>query len=88
MVLQKDELNRQLREKDAEIARLKDAAEAARVQMQSGMDDVIKEVEDKCRELENSFFDLQMENLQLKKELERTKSENSIEQMSIGQIYD
>lgn len=88
MVLQKDELNRQLREKDAEIARLKDAAEATRVQMQSGMDDVIKEVEDKCRELENSFFDLQMENLQLKKELERTKSENSIEQMSIGQIYD
>ncbi|MBR0127735.1 MAG: cell division protein ZapA [Firmicutes bacterium] len=88
MVLQKDELNRQLREKDAEIARLKDAAEAAMVQMQSGMDDVIKEVEDKCRELENSFFDLQMENLQLKKELERTKSENSIEQMSIGQIYD
>ena len=88
MVLQKDELNRQLREKDAEIARLNDAAEAARVQMQSGMDDVIKEVEDKCRELENSFFDLQMENLQLKKELERTKSENSIEQMSIGQIYD
>jgi len=86
MVLQKDELNRQLREKDAEIARLKDAAETARVQMQSGMDDVIKEVEDKCRELENSFFDLQMENLQLKKELERTKSENSIEQMSIGQI--
>ena len=86
MVLQKDELNRQLREKDAEIARLKDAAETAKIQMQSGMDDMIKEVEDKCRELENSFFDLQMENLQLKKELERTKSENSIEQMSIGQI--
>ena len=38
------------------------------------MKDVINEVEGKCRELENSFFDLQMENLQLKKELERLKS--------------
>ena len=45
-----------------------------------------KEVEDKCRELENSFFDLQMENLQLKKELERQKTDNSVEQLSIGQI--
>ncbi len=86
MVLQKDELLRQLKEKDDEIARLKDAAEKAKVQMQSGMDDVIKEVEDKCRELENSFFDLQMENLQLKKELERQKTDNSVEQLSIGQI--
>ena len=86
MVMQMDELTRQLQEKDDEIASLKAAAEAAKAQMQSGMDDVIKEVEDKCRELENSFFDLQMENLQLKKELERQKSENSIEQMSIGQI--
>ena len=86
MVMQKDELTRQLQEKDDEIASLKAAAEAAKAQMQSGMDDVIKEVEDKCRELENSFFDLHMENLQLKKELERQKSENSIEQMSIGQI--
>ena len=86
MVLQKDELLRQLKEKDDEIARLKEAAEMAKVQMQSGMDDVIKEVEDKCRELENSFFDLQMENLQLKKELERQKTDNSMEQLSIGQI--
>ncbi|MDO4869246.1 MAG: cell division protein ZapA [Bacillota bacterium] len=86
MVLQRDELTRQLAEKEDEIARLKDAAEAAKTQMQSGMDDVIKEVEDKCRELENSFFDLQMENLQLKKELERQKRDNSVEQMSIGQI--
>ena len=46
MVLQKDELLRQLKEKDDEIARLKEAAEMAKVQMQSGMDDVIKEVED------------------------------------------
>ena len=35
------------------------------------MEEVVREVEDKCKELENSFFDLQMENLQLKKELEK-----------------
>ena len=42
--------------------------------MKQGMDEVIGEVEAKCRELENSFFDLQMENLQLKKELERIRN--------------
>ena len=63
-----------------------DSVESARAQAQSGMEEVVTEIESKCKELENSFFDLQMENLQLKKELERTKSENSIEQMSIGQI--
>ena len=34
----------------------------------------VKEIEGKCKELENSFFDLQMENLQLKKELEKYKN--------------
>ena len=73
MVMQKDELTRQLQEKDDEIASLKAAAEAAKAQMQSGMDDVIKEVEDKCRELENSFFDIQMENITLKNELDELR---------------
>ena len=36
--------------------------------------EVVKEIEGKCKELENSFFDLQMENLQLKKELEKYKN--------------
>lgn len=33
----------------------------------------VKELEAKCREMENSFFDLQMENIQLKGELDRYK---------------
>lgn len=74
IVLQKDELMEKLREKDDEIARLKAASEESKAQIQSGMEDVIKEVEGKCRELENSFFDLQMENLQLKKELDKYKN--------------
>ena len=73
IVLQKDELLNQLRQKDADIQNLMQAAETAKTQAQSSMDEVVKEIEGKCKELENSFFDLQMENLQLKKELEKYK---------------
>ena len=74
LVLQKDELLNQLRQKDADIQNLMQAAETAKTQAQSSMDEVVKEIEGKCKELENSFFDLQMENLQLKKELEKYKN--------------
>ena len=74
IVLQKDELMAQLRQRDMEVQQLKAVAESAKTQAQAGMEEVVKEIEDKCRELENSFFDLQMENLQLKRELERYKN--------------
>ena len=74
IVLQKDELLNQLRQKDADIQNLMQAAVTAKTQAQSSMDEVVKEIEGKCKELENSFFDLQMENLQLKKELEKYKN--------------
>ena len=74
IVLQKDELLNQLRQKDADIQNLMQAAETAKTQAQSSMDEVVKEIEGKCKEPENSFFDLQMENLQLKKELEKYKN--------------
>ena len=61
IVLQKDELLNQLRQKDADIQNLMQAAETAKTQAQSSMDEVVKEIEGKCKELENSFFDLQME---------------------------
>ena len=60
-----------------EVLRLKDSVESAKQQAQSGMEEVVTEIESKCRELENSFFDLQMENLQLKKELEKYKNNNA-----------
>ena len=76
IVLQKDELMNQLMQRDAEIQRLKQSVEATKIQAQDSMEEVVKEIEEKCRELENSFFDLQMENLQLKKELEKYKNNN------------
>ena len=50
------------------------------------MDDVIKEVEDKCRELENSFFDLQMENIQLKSELEKLRRDEEVSLTVLNKI--
>ena len=76
IVLQKDELLNQIKQKEAENQQLREMVENAKVQAQNSMDEVVKEVEEKCRELENSFFDLQMENLQLKKELEKYKNNN------------
>lgn len=37
-------------------------------------DERFKELQSKCTEYENSFFDLQMENIQLKSELEKLKN--------------
>ena len=70
IVVQRDDLLNEIRQKEAE------AVNNARQQAQSSMEEVVREVEDKCKELENSFFDLQMENLQLKKELEKYKNIN------------
>ncbi|MBS5334669.1 MAG: cell division protein ZapA [Anaerovoracaceae bacterium] len=39
-------------------------------------EDKYKELEVRCSEFENSFFDLQMENMQLKRELEEYKKNN------------
>lgn len=68
-----DELQRQIAAKEREILDLKEAAkkEANEIQEHSKLE--VEEAEAKCKELENSFFDLQMENLQLKKELETYK---------------
>ena len=72
--MQKEELLGQIKALEEENSNLKDAVESARTQTQNSMDAVVRDVEEKCRELENSFFDLQMENLQLKKEIEKYRN--------------
>lgn len=71
---QKEKLMAQIMSQEEEIARLKKEIEEAESAAKTGMDNMIDEIEGKCRELENSFFDLQMENLQLKKELDKYKN--------------
>lgn len=70
VVQERDLLRKQLTEKEEEIRNIKTAGQAAADKIQESAEAEIAEAQAKCKELENSFFDLQMENLQLKKELE------------------
>ena len=54
--------------------------------MQESAKAELAESEAKCKELENSFFDLQMENLQLKKELEEELEESGKNQKDYQQL--
>ena len=47
-----------------------------RQEIERGTQQKIKEARDKYRELENNFFDLQMENIKIKSELEKLRGEN------------
>lgn len=65
-----EELQKEVAAKEREILELKDAGKQAAEEIREHSKEEVAEAEAKCKELENSFFDLQMENLQLKKELE------------------
>ena len=73
IVSQIDDLKEQLEEKRQELEALRQAEEETIAKLKEECQDVLAEAEAQCKELENSFFDLQMENLQLKKELETYK---------------
>lgn len=73
IVSQIDELKNQLEEKNQEIEALRQAEEETIAKLKEECQDVLADAAAQCKELENSFFDLQMENLQLKKELETYK---------------
>lgn len=68
-----DDLKAQLEEKRQEIEDMRKAEEETLAALKAECQKVLAEAEAQCKELENSFFDLQMENLQLKKELETYK---------------
>lgn len=55
------------------IDNLMERMEAQEEEKESGLA-VVKEMEYRCKDMENSFFDLQMENIQLKAELDRYKN--------------
>lgn len=68
-----DGLKAKLEDKKAEMERMRQAEEDTIAKLKEECQNVLAEAEAQCKELENSFFDLQMENLQLKKELETYK---------------
>ena len=69
-----EDLRRELAAKEQEIQEMKKAEEDTIEQLKVEFDKVLAEADAQCKELENSFFDLQMENLQLKRELEKYKN--------------
>lgn len=73
VIQQKDDLLKEVAEKAKEIEDLKAAEKDVEAEIEKQREAAVSEVEERCRELENSFFDLQMENLQLKKELDTYK---------------
>ena len=73
---QKDDLQQQLVGKERELRNMRDLVKAAEAEAVLKAEASIKELEDKCKELENSFFDIQMENIQLKKEVGNYKRNN------------
>ena len=70
---QKEELMQTIAESDRTILNLKKEAKLAEEERQLASAEAIRELEQKCKEMENNFFDLQMENIQLKSELDRLK---------------
>jgi len=67
---------RQLEEKyTALLAKNEELASKLKAQQEDKTSEAnaLKELEAKCRDMENSFFDLQMENIKLKSELDRYK---------------
>lgn len=71
---QKDTLQRQLAEKEKEIDALQRSQEKVEQDAQKGSEEAVEAVEVRYKELENNFFDLQMEDIQLKSELEKLKA--------------
>ncbi|QIB70084.1 cell division protein ZapA [Aminipila butyrica] len=67
------EFQREREEKEALIRKLKEDSAKIEVQLMESSSDMVNELEAKYKDLESSFFDIQMENIQLKGELDRYK---------------
>jgi len=69
----KETLKSALDEREQELADIKVMLEEAEKKAKNEVKDEIEKLQDKLKEAENNYFDLQMENVQIKSELERLK---------------
>ncbi|MCL1809275.1 MAG: cell division protein ZapA [Clostridiales bacterium] len=69
----KETLKATLSEKEQEVASLKIMLEEAEAKAKKDVEAEFEKLQDKLRDTESSYFDLQMENVQMKSELERLK---------------
>lgn len=70
---QKEELVIQLQAKDKEIEKILQGQGSIKEEIQRGTEAQLKSAEAKYKDLENNFFDLQMENIRIKSELEKLR---------------
>ncbi|MCL1983253.1 MAG: cell division protein ZapA [Clostridiales bacterium] len=69
----KETLKATLNEREQEVAELKIQLDEAEMKAKKEVEAEIEKLQDKLREMESNYFDLQMENVQMKSELERLK---------------
>ena len=69
----KDTLKNTLTEKESEVEELRTLLEEAGEKAKKESEEEIQRLTERLKEVENSYFDLQMENVQLKSEVERNK---------------
>lgn len=67
------DLQKLIEEKALEIKKLKEDSAKIEGQIMESSSDMVNELEAKYKDLESSFFDIQMENIQLKGEIDRYK---------------
>jgi cell division protein ZapA len=78
--IENDNLLRNANDREATIARLESEVEQATSRLRSASDqsednsELIRELKDKLKEIEGNYFELQMENIQLKGDLERFRN--------------
>ncbi len=73
---QKDEFAAKAKEQEQEIKKLKAEIEQLKNSKKETSDAALLQAEEKFKDLENNFFDLQMENIRLKSEIDKLKKES------------
>lgn len=76
---QKEELRARLNDKDREIEELMKNQKLAEADARREGEEAANAAEQQYKDMENNFFDLQMENIQLKSELEKLKNQRKFD---------
>lgn len=76
LMQQRDDLVKQLAEKEVELKNMKEGRGSFESEIKEDVNQQLKEAEAKYKDLENNFFELQMENIKLKSQVEDLQNEN------------
>ncbi|MBO4725760.1 MAG: hypothetical protein J5622_04565, partial [Firmicutes bacterium] len=71
---QKEELMETLRNTQSELESAREEVKEAKAKAEASSNAELEDLQKKCKEMEVNFFDLQMENIRLKSEVDHYKS--------------